>query len=162
MREYFADPDRSWSHHSTRFQQAVRHLLLVQAEWAAEEEEQVQEQGGKRSKGKEGAGMQKPGGESSGTQNPGGEGSRAGTAGGITGRGNDYPPNPPPGQSGNRRNGSYSPKHTHFGGAPPPGGGPPPEGVPSSDSSNNSSDSGSEGGDESDMNEIQWLRKKLK
>ena len=130
MKEYFADPDRSWSHRSSRFQKAIQHLRHVEAEWGAEDEEQAQEQGEKPLKEKERVG----------TQNPAGEGSGAGTARGIIGGGNDPPPNPPAGQSGNRRNRSRSPKRTHFGGAPPPGDGPPPGGDPSSDSSNDSSD----------------------
>ena len=73
MKEYFADPYRSWSHRSSWFQRAIQHLRHVEAEWGAEDEEQAQEQGEKRSKGKERVG----------TQYPGGDGSGAGTAGGV-------------------------------------------------------------------------------
>ena len=70
MKEYFADPDRSWSHRSSRFQRAIQHLRHVEAEWGAEDEEQALEQGEKPSTGKERVG----------TQNPGVEGCGAGTA----------------------------------------------------------------------------------
>ena len=98
MREVLGNPNASYEHRSSRFQRAVKHLKHVQEEMDAEAEEQAQERGDKRSKGKERAGTQKPGGESSGTQNTGVEGS--GATGGTTGGGNNPPPNPPGGNTG--------------------------------------------------------------
>ena len=87
MREVLGNPNASYEHRSSRFQRAVQHLKHVQEEMDAEAQEQAQERGDKRSKGKERAGTQKPGGESSGTQNTGGEGSGA-TGGTTCGRNN--------------------------------------------------------------------------
>ena len=102
MRKYFADPNQSLSHRSSRFHRAIQHVRRVQEEWGIEEKEKEQEKGEKPGKGK----------ERLGTQNPGGEGSGAGTARGTTGGGNELPLNPRPGQLGNRQNRSRSPKRT--------------------------------------------------
>ena len=84
MREFLPNPNASFEHRSTRFQRAIQHLRHVQEEMDAAAEQQAEDRGDKRSKGKERANTQKPGGESSGTQNTGGTGSRAtgGTADG--------------------------------------------------------------------------------
>ena len=164
LREFLDNPNSSYEHRSARFQRGIQHLRDVQEEMDAEAEQQAKDRGDKHSKRKGRADKQNPGGESTRSQNQGGgENNGTGTGGGTIEGGNDPPPDPPGGNSGNRRNHSRSPRRTHFGGSPPPGGGPPPGGdSSSSDSFNDSSDSGSEGGDELDMNEIQRLRKRLK